>query len=136
MALESPQGQGDYLGRQLLVHGRFVPAAEVVERIEAVTVDAARAAGRALLAHPGTGGDRRDGGTAAQAQSRRVSRAMTGLGVLVTETWDDYALRRFGWRAEARTLWPISLHPARSAGAVAAGQPRMAGRWRIHRRPR
>ena len=50
MALESPQGQGDYLGRQLLVHGRFVPAAEVVARIEAVTVDAARAAGRALLA--------------------------------------------------------------------------------------
>jgi hypothetical protein len=32
------------------VHGRFVPAAEVVARIEAVTVDAARAAGRALLA--------------------------------------------------------------------------------------
>jgi predicted Zn-dependent peptidase len=50
MALESPQGQGDYLGRQLLVHGRFVPASEVVARIEAVTVDAARAAGRALLA--------------------------------------------------------------------------------------
>jgi predicted Zn-dependent peptidase len=51
MALESPQGQGDYLARQLLVHGRWVPAAEVVTRIEAVTVDAARAAGRAMLAH-------------------------------------------------------------------------------------
>ncbi len=51
MALESPQGQGDYLARQLLVHGRWVPAAEVVKRIEAVTVDAARAAGRAMLAH-------------------------------------------------------------------------------------
>jgi predicted Zn-dependent peptidase len=52
MALESPQGQGDYLGRQLLVHGRFVPAAEVVRRIEKVGVEAARAAGKALLAGP------------------------------------------------------------------------------------
>jgi predicted Zn-dependent peptidase len=51
MALESPQGQGDYVARSLLVHGRFVPAAELVRRIEAVTVDAARAAGAAMLAH-------------------------------------------------------------------------------------
>jgi predicted Zn-dependent peptidase len=52
MALESPQGQGDYLARQLLVHRRWVPASEVVERIEAVTVDEARAAGVAMLASP------------------------------------------------------------------------------------
>ena len=51
MALESPQGQGDYLARSLLVHGRFVPPADIVARIEAVTVDAARAAGTAMLAH-------------------------------------------------------------------------------------
>jgi predicted Zn-dependent peptidase len=51
MALESPQGQGDYVARCLLVHGRFVPAAELVARIEAVDVDAARAAGAAMLAH-------------------------------------------------------------------------------------
>ncbi|OYU14232.1 MAG: peptidase M16 [Alphaproteobacteria bacterium PA4] len=51
MALEGPQGQGDYLARQLLVHRRWVPAAEVVARIEAVTVEAARAAGAAMLAH-------------------------------------------------------------------------------------
>jgi predicted Zn-dependent peptidase len=51
MALESPQGQGDYLARQLLVHRRWVPASEVVDRIEAVTLDDARAAGRAMLAH-------------------------------------------------------------------------------------
>ncbi|MFZ4690131.1 MAG: M16 family metallopeptidase [Polymorphobacter sp.] len=51
MALESPQGQGDYVARQLLVHGRWVPAAEVVARIEAVTVEQARAAGQAMLAH-------------------------------------------------------------------------------------
>ncbi len=51
MALEGPQGQGDYLARQLLVHRRWVPASEVVTRIDAVTVEAARAAGQAMLAH-------------------------------------------------------------------------------------
>jgi predicted Zn-dependent peptidase len=51
MALEAPQGAGDYLARSLLVHRRFVPPAEIVARIEAVTVDDARAAGAAMLAH-------------------------------------------------------------------------------------
>ena len=51
MALESPQGQGDYVARCLLVHGRFVPPAEIVARIEAIGVDAARAAGAAMLAY-------------------------------------------------------------------------------------
>jgi predicted Zn-dependent peptidase len=51
MALESPQGQADYAARQQIVHGRFVPPAEVVARIEAVTVDDVRAAGRAILSH-------------------------------------------------------------------------------------
>ena len=50
MALEGPQGASDYLGRSLAVHRRFVPPAELVARIEAVTVDAARAAGAAMLA--------------------------------------------------------------------------------------
>ena len=51
MALEGPQGAADYLGRSLSVHRRFVPPAELVARIEAVTVDAARAAGAAMLGH-------------------------------------------------------------------------------------
>lgn len=51
MALEGPQGQGDYVARCLLVHGRFVPPAELVARIEAVSVEAARAAGAAMLEH-------------------------------------------------------------------------------------
>ncbi|OSZ71845.1 peptidase M16 [Sphingomonas sp. IBVSS1] len=50
MALEGAQGTGDYLGRSLLVHGRFLPPAELVARIEAVGVDQARAAGAAMLA--------------------------------------------------------------------------------------
>jgi predicted Zn-dependent peptidase len=51
MALEGPQGTADYLGRSLMVHGRFVPPAELVARIEAVTVEQARAAGAAMLSH-------------------------------------------------------------------------------------
>ncbi|WP_017666788.1 pitrilysin family protein [Sandarakinorhabdus sp. AAP62] len=49
MALEGPQGASDYLGRSLIVHGRFLPPAELVARIDAVTVDAARAAGASML---------------------------------------------------------------------------------------
>jgi predicted Zn-dependent peptidase len=50
MALEAPQGASDYLARSLAVHRRFVPPAEIVARIEAVTVEQARAAGAAMLA--------------------------------------------------------------------------------------
>ena len=50
MALEAPQGAADYLARSLLVHRRFVPPAELVARIEGVTVEQARAAGAAMLA--------------------------------------------------------------------------------------
>lgn len=50
MALEGAQGTADYLGRSLMVHGRFLPPAELVARIEAVTVEQARAAGAAMLA--------------------------------------------------------------------------------------
>ena len=51
MALEAPQGVADFMARSLLVHRRIVPPAEIVARIEAVTVDQARAAGAAMLAH-------------------------------------------------------------------------------------
>jgi predicted Zn-dependent peptidase len=51
MSLEAPQGASDYLARSLAVHRRFVPPAEIVARIEAVSVDEARAAGAAMLAH-------------------------------------------------------------------------------------
>ncbi len=72
MALESPQGQGDYVARQLLVHGRWVPPAEVVARIEAVGVDAARAAGRAMLATPPA---RAEIGAVIKAAGRRTGNA-------------------------------------------------------------
>jgi len=50
MALEGPQGQADHVARCLAVHGRVLPASEIVARLEAVSLDAARAAGAAMLA--------------------------------------------------------------------------------------
>jgi predicted Zn-dependent peptidase len=50
MALESSGDRIGQLARQMMVWGRPIPLEELVEKIEAVTVDSARAAGRALLA--------------------------------------------------------------------------------------
>lgn len=52
MSLEAPGGWSEYLARSLLVHGRLVPPAEVVARLDTVSVDEARAAGAAMLAGP------------------------------------------------------------------------------------
>ena len=50
MALESSSARTEQLARQMFAWGRPIPLDELVERIEAVTIDSARAAGRALLA--------------------------------------------------------------------------------------
>jgi predicted Zn-dependent peptidase len=50
MALESSGARAEQLARQMLSWGRPVPLDELVARIEAVTVESARAAGRALIA--------------------------------------------------------------------------------------
>jgi len=50
MALESSTARAEQLARQMLNWGRPVPLEELVEKIEAVTVERARAAGRALVA--------------------------------------------------------------------------------------
>ena len=64
MALESSGARAEQLARQMFAWGRPIPLAELVAKIEAVTVDSARAAGRALIARgrpaiaalgPGTG---------------------------------------------------------------------------------
>lgn len=52
MALESPTGQADYAARQLVIHGRWLAPADVIARLNAVDVDAVRAAGAAMLANP------------------------------------------------------------------------------------
>ena len=64
MALESSSARIEQLARQMFAWGRPIPLDELVARIEAVTVESARAAGRALIARgrpaiaaigPGTG---------------------------------------------------------------------------------
>jgi predicted Zn-dependent peptidase len=52
MSLESSWGQASYVARQLSVHGRLVEPAEVVARLEAVTLEQIRAAGARILAGP------------------------------------------------------------------------------------
>ena len=49
MALESSEARLGQLARQMLAYGRPIPLAEIVGKVEAVTVESARAAGRALI---------------------------------------------------------------------------------------
>jgi len=49
MALESSEARLGQLARQMLAYGRPIPLKEIVARVEAVTVESARAAGRALI---------------------------------------------------------------------------------------
>ena len=48
MALESSGSRIEQLARQVMVYGRPLPVAEIVAKVDAVTVESARAAGRAL----------------------------------------------------------------------------------------
>jgi predicted Zn-dependent peptidase len=50
MALESSSARAEQLARQMIVHGRPVPIDEIVGKVDAVTVESTRAAGRALIA--------------------------------------------------------------------------------------
>lgn len=67
MALESSSARAEQIARQIMVHGRVIPTSELIAKIDAVTVDSARAAGRSLIARsrpaiaalgPGRGIDR------------------------------------------------------------------------------
>ncbi|MBI2714994.1 MAG: insulinase family protein [Rhizobiales bacterium] len=49
MALESSEARLGQIARQMLAYGRPVPLAEIVGKVDAVTVASARAAGRALI---------------------------------------------------------------------------------------
>jgi predicted Zn-dependent peptidase len=49
MALESSGARAEQLARQMLIYGRPMPIEEVVAKVDAVTVESARAAGRDLL---------------------------------------------------------------------------------------
>jgi predicted Zn-dependent peptidase len=52
MSLETTWGQANYVARQIALHGRPVPPADLVRAIEAVTLDEVRAAGARMLAAP------------------------------------------------------------------------------------
>jgi predicted Zn-dependent peptidase len=49
MALESSEARISQLARQMMTYGRPIPLDEIVARIDAVTVESARAAGRTLV---------------------------------------------------------------------------------------
>jgi predicted Zn-dependent peptidase len=49
MALESSGARVEQVARQMLTRGRVIPIEELVEKVDAVTVESARAAGRALI---------------------------------------------------------------------------------------
>src|SRR5207244_3704283 len=50
MALESSSSRAEQLARQMLAYGRPLPIEEIVAKVEAVSVESARNAGRALIA--------------------------------------------------------------------------------------
>ena len=50
MALESSEARLGQIARQMLAYGRPIPLNEIVAKVDAVTVESARAAGRALIA--------------------------------------------------------------------------------------
>jgi predicted Zn-dependent peptidase len=50
MALESSSARTEQLARQMLAYGRPIPVAEIIGKVDAVTVESTRAAGRALIA--------------------------------------------------------------------------------------
>ena len=50
MALESSSARAEQLARQIFAHGRPLAIEEIIAKLDAVTVESARAAGRALIA--------------------------------------------------------------------------------------
>jgi predicted Zn-dependent peptidase len=52
MAMETPQGRADHIARSIEVFGHILSLDELLEQIRDVTVDAARAAGKALVEGP------------------------------------------------------------------------------------
>jgi predicted Zn-dependent peptidase len=80
MALESSGARIEQLARQVFAWGRPIPLAELVTRIEAVTVESARAAGRAMIARGrpaiaalGPGPGLESAATIAESLSRRAA---------------------------------------------------------------
>jgi len=80
MALESSGARAEQLARQLIAYGRPIPLDEIVAKVEAVTVESARAAGRSLmtrsrpaLAALGPSHDLESAATIAESLARRAA---------------------------------------------------------------
>jgi predicted Zn-dependent peptidase len=80
MALESSSARAEQLARQMIHWGRPIPLDELVAKIDAVTVESARAAGRAMLARGriavaalGPGNGLESAATIANSLSRRAA---------------------------------------------------------------
>jgi predicted Zn-dependent peptidase len=54
MALESSSARADQMARHLIAYGRLIPSAEIIARVDAITVDEVRAVGRRILSSPPT----------------------------------------------------------------------------------
>ena len=52
MSLEGCAGQADWLGGSLITYGRVIPPAEIIAGLDAVPLEAVRAAGAAMLSGP------------------------------------------------------------------------------------
>ena len=80
MALESSGARTWQIARQMFAYGRVIPLAEIVARIDAVTIDTVRAAGRAMLARSqpavaalGTGRGLESAATIVEGLARRAA---------------------------------------------------------------
>jgi predicted Zn-dependent peptidase len=49
MALESSSARADQMARHLIAYGRVVPAAEIIAKVDAITVDDVRRVGRRIM---------------------------------------------------------------------------------------
>lgn len=80
MALESSGARIEQLARQILIYGKPMPIPEIIAKIDAVTVESARAAGRALIARSrpaiaalGPAGGLESAATIAESLGRRAA---------------------------------------------------------------
>jgi len=80
MALESSGARAEQLARQIIAYDRPIPLEEIVARVEAVTVESARQAGRSLISRSrpavaalGPGRDLESAATIAESLARRAA---------------------------------------------------------------
>jgi predicted Zn-dependent peptidase len=112
MHLETPWGQASYAARQLAIHARLVEPQEAFAKLDAVTLDQARAPARRCLPAPGPARPSACAPSARREPARNHRRR--ALGRLGTD--------RQRRRPQARALWRHHRRAARTAGDVGTGE--------------